>query len=478
MTLRKKIVVAIIVMTTAALIGLIAVQVTLLKKATEQERQAFSQNVTSALNSIAQRLETREAVSGVFKVTVNIDRSEEGKRLGMLKLTAFDTSMVTDSLPASSDPGVLNPKFNFQDENLLFFLPTPQHVRILLLDSSGSVIESVVDEKKSAGEHTITLDRDKLNRKNIHVSFVSDSTSYVMNFNRTQTTNLFRFPSAQGKREVIVNRVIDELASRRSLPVEKRIDKAYLDSLVTATLLERGIVTPFAYGVVSSKSDSVTLLNKPNLVNEVKNSEFKARLFPHDIFARQDKLAIYFPQQRFYLLKQVALPVFISMLFILVLVFSFVYIIRVLFKQKQFSGRLTNFINNMTHEFKTPISTISLASESLTNPAVLNDRKKFEKYRRIISEENVRMRQQVEKILQMAMLEEQNYEFKTTKVHAHEIIVKAIENISPQIENRKGRIHSDLKASPAELEADPVHFANIIHNLLDNALNTVAANHT
>jgi two-component system phosphate regulon sensor histidine kinase PhoR len=152
-----------------------------------------------------------------------------------------------------------------------------------------------------------------------------------------------------------------------------------------------------------------------------------------------------------------------------VVVFGFVYTVRTIYKQRQFAGLMVDFINNMTHEFKTPISTIALASEALANPEIVRDENRLLRYNRIIRDENTRMRNQVEKILEMAALEEGDYELNIAAVDAHKIIADAVQNIALQIEKRGGKIECQLRAAAPVIDADEVHLANIIHNLLDNA---------
>ena len=136
----------------------------------------------------------------------------------------------------------------------------------------------------------------------------------------------------------------------------------------------------------------------------------------------------------------------------------------------QFSVRLMDFINNMTHEFKTPISTVSVAAETMMHPNVIHDEEKLRRYGTVIQDENLRMKHQVDKILQMAVLEEGTYKLKCGPVDVHEIISKAAENTALQVEARAGTISCALEADSTTISADVVHFTNIINNLLDNAV--------
>jgi two-component system phosphate regulon sensor histidine kinase PhoR len=130
----------------------------------------------------------------------------------------------------------------------------------------------------------------------------------------------------------------------------------------------------------------------------------------------------------------------------------------------------TDFINNMTHEFKTPIATISLASDSVLSPTIMKDEQKVRKFIRIIKEENTRMLNQVEKVLQIARIDKKNFELRKTRIELHELIKKAVEHSQLNIEKKGGEIILELNASLTELLADQTHISNIIHNILDNAI--------
>jgi two-component system phosphate regulon sensor histidine kinase PhoR len=253
------------------------------------------------------------------------------------------------------------------------------------------------------------------------------------------------------------------------VPFEARVEPAVLDSLVSATLNAKGIATTHAYGVISVSHDSLRLAKPLEFAGELKRSEFRGRLFPNDIFAAADDLVLYFPQQNIYLLKQMIGLLASSFVLLSIVVFGFVYTVRTIFKQRQFAGLLVEFINNMTHEFKTPISTVALASEALANPEIIQDENRLRRYSRIIRDENTRMRNQVEKILEMAALEEGDYELNMAPVDVHHVINEAVQNIALQIEKRGGKISCRLEAPEHVIEADEVHLINIIHNLLDNA---------
>jgi two-component system phosphate regulon sensor histidine kinase PhoR len=159
-----------------------------------------------------------------------------------------------------------------------------------------------------------------------------------------------------------------------------------------------------------------------------------------------------------------------TILFTIIIITAFFLTIRALIRQKKLSEIKSDFINNMTHEFKTPIATISLAVDALKNEKVIGDKEKSSYFTNIIKEENKRMNKQVETILQAAMLDRKEIQLNINKVAAHELIQNAINNINLPLEEKNGKLEVNLNASNDLILADEVHFTNIINNLLDNAV--------
>ncbi|MFQ5769422.1 MAG: sensor histidine kinase [bacterium] len=448
---------------------MIPLQVYLLDNAFELKRQAFRQNVNSALSTIVQKLETRETIATMFRVTVNDSSHENKMTVNMEVHTEQDSNESAEEYWVSTKKMDSRPNLDLANGKITFNLSTPQQVRIVVLDSLGQEVEDI-EEFKPAGQHEIQLSALKTSSCIVHFTFMADSTSYLMRLANGRKTRIIQNPATSDKRRLIVEKVLDELTTLNREPIAKRIDPVVLDSLISTTLKEKDITTPYAYGIVSVAKDSVIMAEPEHLKHEIYTSEFKNLLFPNDLFVEKNNLVLYFPQQTVYLFKQISVLVITALIFVLVIGLCFIYTIRTIFKQKEFATRLTSFINNMTHEFKTPISTIALASENLSNPAIRQNEQKLLHYNRIIQDENLRMRSQVEKILEMAVLEEGDYELNLTRVDVHRYINKAIQKVALQIAKRNGKIISKLSATCTIVEADSLHFTNIIHNLLDNAM--------
>lgn len=191
--------------------------------------------------------------------------------------------------------------------------------------------------------------------------------------------------------------------------------------------------------------------------------------FSEDL-APQELLVIVVPNVNKIIWKQMFWMIVGAILFTFIIFAAFFITLRALFNQKKLSEIKSDFINNMTHEFKTPLATISLAVDALKNEKVINDRTKMDYFSGIIKDENKRMNKQVETILQAALLDKQEIQLNQKPVHAHELIHAAINNIQLPLAEKKGKLEIHLNATNDLINADEVHLINIINNLLDNAI--------
>jgi len=253
--------------------------------------------------------------------------------------------------------------------------------------------------------------------------------------------------------------------------------------MITLALNNQGILLDFQYGVFSNKDSSfiiindhyVPVLNKNTqsthvmTISGLDDTKYKASLLATE-FDSPGSMMIIFPNKNLLLSPTVWPSLFSSLLFTSIILFGFSYTIYIIFNQKKISEMKTDFINNMTHEFKTPIATISLASDSIITPSVIKDESKVKRFISIIKEENSRMLNQVEKVLNIAKLDKKTIELKLVSIDVHELIKKAVDHSKLNAEQKNGQIFLSLQANNYMLVADQTHFSNIIHNILDNAL--------
>ena len=232
--------------------------------------------------------------------------------------------------------------------------------------------------------------------------------------------------------------------------------------------MEKGIAEDFELGIQNDQGQLVGIgqISDPLVI---KNQGVQAKLFPNDILGKDNFIYVYFPEKSSHVFRQIWLPISSSIVFIFVIIFCFVYAIRVIIRQKALSDIKNDFINNMTHEFKTPLATVSLAVEALQDPELSNQDTFRARYLGIIKDENKRLVSQVEKVLQAAALEKNDFKLKIEPIHLNELLESTVEHISLQVESKGGKIEFINQLKNPEIEGDAFHLTHIFNNLLDNA---------
>ena len=243
------------------------------------------------------------------------------------------------------------------------------------------------------------------------------------------------------------------------------IDASVLEFLLMTEFEKRNITEDFEYGIYDCVEKCMV---GGNYISP------KAKLISH--FPETPKLnndgyyfAVQFPRLEANILSQMGIWGFSSAV-MLVVIFFFVYTLFVILKQRRLSEIQKDFINNMTHEFKTPIATIAISTEVLKDPDIVHTPERLLNYVTIIQNENQRLKQQVERVLQMAQLDKEDIGLKREATDIHELIREVVKNNAVAIESKQGSIHLELNAKATSAHIDRLHFSNVIYNLLDNAV--------
>ncbi len=241
-----------------------------------------------------------------------------------------------------------------------------------------------------------------------------------------------------------------------------------LETLLKEQFERYNLKEDFEYGIYDCFTDSIVFGSRVNfdtLDNEVRAeaTQIKAKFEPDGHY-----FGVLFPNKTATILKQLDFWMYSSFVVFLIIIF-FSYTIFVILKHKRLSEVKSDFINNMTHELKTPISTISLSAEALSNPNIINQPERFKQYISIIKNENQRLRSQVDKVLQIATLTPKKVSVKMDEIDIHEIILKATETFSINVAEDGGELSTKLNATKSIILGDIVHITNVIYNLLDNA---------
>lgn len=262
----------------------------------------------------------------------------------------------------------------------------------------------------------------------------------------------------------------------------ENIDIEALDKYIKMELASKEIDLDYEYGVYSNRDKAYIVENgnytatigdttkSSNVaaMNPLYKAEYQISLFDDEL-VNPGHLNLFFPEKSRFLWSNVIGILISSVLFTGLILFCFSYTVYVIFHQKKVSEMKTDFINNMTHEFKTPIATISLASDSILSPSILENKDKISRFIGIIKQENRRMLNQVEKVLQMAQIDKEDPDLKLTSLNLHEIIGEAVVNAELKVQAKGGSITTRLEAPKPEILGDATHISSIINNLLDNA---------
>ena len=274
------------------------------------------------------------------------------------------------------------------------------------------------------------------------------------------------------KKENQISVVIKKMEKESMFPGENmrsRLDTAQVANALTASLNNRGIKIPYRYAIIDNVKDSVLFSNDSNAVKNARTSNYTTQLFPNDIIPGQNFLTVWFPQRPMLLFSAPDLHLYSSFIFILIVIICFAYTLLTLIKQKKLSDMKSDFINNMTHELKTPIATIAVATDALRDTAPAANETQINYYSGIIRQENERMNAQVERVLQLARLDKREMQLNKETVNLHELVNNAVLTFSMQVEKSNGELKEELAAERPVINADPLHISNVIHNLLDNA---------
>ena len=251
-------------------------------------------------------------------------------------------------------------------------------------------------------------------------------------------------------------------------PIQMRINNLELELLLRQELLLREIKIPFEFRVFDG--NQVTDVGSENYLSALNESQFKTPLFIRDDETHRYELRLAFPNLDRFIEESVYNTFLLSLLFTFIIIVVFAASLFQIIKQKKISDIKSDFINNMTHEFKTPIATIHLALDALKNKDVFTDIKKSFGYLDMIREENKRLHTHVENVLQISQLEKQELDLAKEKIDPHNTIQNALDHVRLIIENRGGMLSQSFTSEPIKLLISPLHMTNVWVNLLDNAI--------
>lgn len=269
------------------------------------------------------------------------------------------------------------------------------------------------------------------------------------------------------ERSLLDEVILDIMRHSNDEPIEKRVDINMTEQYIRYELSYNGLNVPFSFQVVDFNNKVV--YSSPGFSTKQKDAIYTQILFPNDPTAKLNKLKVYFPTRKNYVYGE--LTFFIpSLIFTVILLITFIFTVVSLFRQKRLSEMKNDFINNMTHELKTPVSTISLASQMLKDESILKSPDVFKHVTGVIHDETKRLSFQVEKVLQMSLFDKQRVKLKMKVIDANDLVVSVANTHVLKVEKLEGTLDIDLQAEDSAINVDEMHFTNVIFNILDNAL--------
>ena len=269
------------------------------------------------------------------------------------------------------------------------------------------------------------------------------------------------------EREVLEEVVLRVLYASSEKDFRERLDTDYLEQELEANLRFNGIDVPFHYRIFSS--DGIELYRCDDYDPKGEEDSYKQTLFRNDPTGKMGLVSVHFPDQNKFILG-VADMVVLAMVFTLILFVAFLVTVYLIVRQKKVSEMKNDFIHNMTHEFKTPISTISIAAQMLSDKTIQKPAEMYERLSGVIFAETKRLRFQVEKVLQMSLYDGGNIALKMQPMDLNLLIESVVDTFSIKVVQNGGSIDTHLNASDPMAKVDEMHFTNIIFNLMDNAV--------
>ena len=273
-------------------------------------------------------------------------------------------------------------------------------------------------------------------------------------------------------RYVYQNALLDEvvyniLYTASDKPLKERVNFRMLDQDIRTELINNGINIP--YHLTVSTTDGREVFRCPDYTDEGKEFTYQQYLFQNDPRSKMGVVRIHFPEMNSYIFSSVRFMI-PSIIFTIVLLITFIFTIVVIFRQKRYTEIKNDFINNMTHELKTPIASISLAAQMMNDESVAKSEQMTKHLSSVITDESKRLRFLVEKVLQMSMFDKKSVVFKKKELDLNEMVEQIAQTFTLRVEHTGGKIYTEIEAIDSAIFVDEVHFQNAITNLMDNAV--------
>ncbi|WP_298146411.1 HAMP domain-containing sensor histidine kinase [Flavobacterium sp.] len=415
-----------------SMIGIIIVQSYLINTSFQNNNEQFKYHVNQVISNVAEHLQQQETYSMLAEYNRLKDSiGTSPKQSDLLNFILVQQNKLTNETIVYSNSIVA------EDYNLSFFDKKRDSV----------MAANFISKSKTQVYSGSALDNADF-QQNVSPSLTVTKTGKIDLLDKAQYEIFFK-----------------DIVENKSLSDRISVDRLRL--MLSKELRDADVLTPFEFGVY--ENGLATKIKSENF-EEIKGETFATRILTNSQGESKYKLMLTFPEKKKFLFSELLNITILSALFTLLIIIAYSSALSQLIKQRQISEIKTDFINNMTHEFKTPIATINLALDSLKNPKVKADDEKMSRYLSMIREENKRMHAQVENVLRISKLEKRELDISKESVSVHEILEDAMEHVRLIIEDREGKVSSHFEAQRDVALLNDVHFTNVFVNILDNAI--------
>ena len=423
-----------VVLMSLSLIGIILVQVYWFNTSFKNNDEQFKFHVTQVMGNVAAKLQKQEAYS--FYDKYNHYKDSTGKIPQKDDLLEF---YYVQKNPRTNETIVYSNSIISEDYKI-----------------SSTFFDKKFNSEKfknfSSKRVTEVYNKNTIDKSNIRQSLIPD-------VKIEKSGNLDVLDNAQF--EIFFK----DIAS--AMPLQERVSAETLYKLIKKELEVSGVKTKFEFGIYNN-----------GLVTKIKSDDFKfdkEATYSIPIFTDNEgnekyKLLVTFPHKKKFLWSELVSITILSIIFTLIIIVAYSSALNQLIRQRQISEIKTDFINNMTHEFKTPIATINLALDAIKNPKIIDDKEKVFKYLQMIRDENKRMHAQVENVLRISKLEKKELDIDKESSNVEEVVIDAIEHVNLILEDREGQVTTHFDAARTTVLMNDVHFTNVIVNVLENAI--------
>ncbi len=417
-----------------SLIGIILVQLYLINTSFKNNEEQFKYHVKQVIGNVAENLKQQETYGILNQYNILKDSiGKDPQKSQLLDFVLVQKNRVTNETIIYSN-SIISEDYNV---NLSFFDKKKDSL----------TAKNLVSNRKTEIYSANSIDKSQI-QNNIKPDVTINKSGNIELLDKAQFQIFFK--------DIVENKALNE-----------RISKDKLQEMLQQELKQADVITPFEFGIYSN-----------GLATKIKSNRFKfdkTATFYIPILTDNDgnskyQLLVSFPEKKKFLFSELVVITTLSIIFTLIIIIAYSSALNQLIKQRQISEIKTDFINNMTHEFKTPIATINLALDAIKNPKIIEDKDRVQRYLQMIRDENKRMHAQVENVLRISKLEKKELEINKESADIHEIIEDAMEHVNLILEDRNGVINAHYKANRTSVLLNDVHFTNVLVNILDNAI--------